>query len=206
MTAIDSFSDTARLVKSMSSGDPGAIGALMVKYQDKIHRLARIKLGQKLRSKMESMDIVQDALLKALESIKDSAVDGRPKSFSSEPELLAWLYRIVESRIVDAGRHFGAFKRDVSSEVPMDDTDMRPMVDRQTAARRNPALDWEDVILLESLLDRLEEEERDLLIDRDIYGCSFQEMAKHRGKTADALRMKYHRVKFKLLQMLTRHE
>ena len=205
MAANDRFSDTAHLLTSMSSGDPGAIHALLVKYQDKIHRLARIKLGQKLRSKMDSMDIVQDALLTALESLKDSVTASRPKTFSSEPELLAWLYRIVESRIVDVGRHFNAGKRDMSSETSLDDTDIRRSVEKKGAAKLNPVSDWEDMILLESLLDQIKEEEKDLLVDRDIYEFSFQEMAGKRHKSPAAVRMQYHRVKFKLSRMLIQH-
>ena len=206
MTATDRFSETARLMKSMNTGDPGAIHALLVKYQDKIHRIARIKLGMKLRRKMDSMDIVQDALLKALESLKDAAADKRPKSFSSEPEFLAWLYRIVESQIVDAGRHFNAGKRNMASEVALDDTDLKPSIEKNAALKKNPAADWEDMILLESLLDDLDEEEKDLLVDRDIYEYTFQEIAERRGKAHAALRMQYHRLKFRLSKLVVGHE
>ena len=202
MSSDRKFSETLHLFQSAKSGDHEAIRDLIVKYQDKIHKLARIRLGKKLRSKMDSMDIVQDAMLKALESLDNAKVSGEIKTFSSEVEFEAWLYSIVKTRIVDEFRHYDADKRRLSKELQLDATGGYLTVDRTVAGRRNPAAQLEDMMLLESFLDQLEEVEREIFIERDLHELSFKEMAKKYGKTEDAMRMQYNRVKIKLAAMV----
>lgn len=104
------FSDTILLFRAANAGDKGAVNSLLAKYHRKIHKLARIKMGRKLRSKMDSMDIVQDAMLKALESVERADRDGAPKTFECEAEFLAWLYKIVQTQILDNFKHYDAQK------------------------------------------------------------------------------------------------
>ncbi len=202
MSDTNAFSETVRLFKAANAGDQGAIHALLVKYQDKIHKLARIRIGQKLRSKMDSMDIVQDAMLKALESVQRARDAGAAKIFMSEAEFLGWLYSIVKTRIYDEIRYYDAGKRHMTKEHHLDATHGHITVDRNVAARGNPAAEWEDMMLLESLLDSLDDEEKELIIDRDLYDYSFKEMSEKSGKTEDAVRMQYNRIKIKLSMLV----
>ena len=196
------FSETLRLLHAASAGDIGAIHALLEKYQEKIHRLARIRMGQKLRSKMESMDIVQDSMEKALKSVQNAQNDGRPKVFPSEGEFIAWLYSIVKTQIADQIKYHNADRRRISRQMRLDTTvgSMAAAADRKK--RTSPDKKWDDQILLESLLDQLSEEEREIVIERDIYELSFNEMAHKRGKTEDGMRMRHKRIMEKLSEMV----
>lgn len=90
----------------------------------------------------------------------------------------------------------------MGKEHQLDKTDGGLTLDRHVAAGGNPASQWEDEILLESLLDRLSDEEREIVVDRDICEYSFEEMAKKQGKTPDAIRMQYNRIQIKLKNMV----
>jgi len=71
-------------------------------------------LGPGLRSKLDASDIVQQSLLDAFQGAGHF-------SGSTSAELRAWLLKIVEHNLADAGRQFRvAEKRDISREVSLD--------------------------------------------------------------------------------------
>ncbi len=202
MIAKSRFSETLRLLDAVSAGELGAIHSLLEKYQDRIHRLARIRMGNKLRSKMDSMDIVQESMFKAFESVRKAQDGGRSLVFASEGEFIAWLYTIVKTQIYDQIRRHDADKRRASRLIRLDTTGGGMAADALQKKRTSPDKIWDDQILLESLLDRLPREEREIVIDRDILGYAFKELADCRGKTEDAMRMRHKRIIAKLAGMV----
>ncbi|OGH55570.1 MAG: hypothetical protein A3G34_00645 [Candidatus Lindowbacteria bacterium RIFCSPLOWO2_12_FULL_62_27] len=189
------FSETVRLLKSAGQGDDGAFRALLAKYQDRIHLIARFRLGQRLRRKMDSMDIVQDAMLRALKS-------GAPSVIENEGGFIKWLYSLVEHQIIDNVDYFDAGKRALSAEASLEDSAVRNRADGIVAGRGDEAEKIENTMLLESLLDTLEDDERDIILHRDIYGYSFKEIAALVDSTSDAVRVRYGRIKFKLSKLV----
>jgi len=57
---------TQELVILAKEGDDSALEQLCRVYGERVRRIIRLRMGGELRSKLDSMDLVQDALLSAL--------------------------------------------------------------------------------------------------------------------------------------------
>ena len=87
------------LLAQAQNGDQDALSALLDRYQGRLHRIVRVRLGARLRTRVESMDIVQEAYAVAMRKIGDLELRG-PGS------ILNWLARIAEHKIHDANDYF----------------------------------------------------------------------------------------------------
>src|SRR5262245_35232989 len=106
-------SDIADLIRRSRTGDAAARDQLFDRYNSYLHVLARSQLGRHLRGKTDSADVVQETLL---EAHRDLA------SFQgvTEPELLAWLRRILAHNLFNEARKFAAQQRDAAREISLD--------------------------------------------------------------------------------------
>ena len=57
---------TQELVILAKEGDDSALEQLCRVYGERVRRIIRLRMGGELRSKLDSMDLVQDALLSAV--------------------------------------------------------------------------------------------------------------------------------------------
>jgi len=67
-------------------------------------------MGKELRSKLESMDLVQDVLVCALKDLGNF-------TYKNEGDLVRWLSRIADNRLRDNLDRLHADKRDIRKEV-----------------------------------------------------------------------------------------
>jgi RNA polymerase sigma-70 factor, ECF subfamily len=95
-----------------------APGRPLEEYHDYLRLLARLHLDERLRSKLDASDVVQQTLLKAHE---------RRHQFRrrTEAELTAWLRQILAHTLTDIARRFGAGIRDVALERSLEDSSAR---------------------------------------------------------------------------------
>src|SRR5437870_13066844 len=103
---------TQALLQRVQTGDTEALNELYNRYLMRVLAAVRARLGAELRGKLETWDVVQDALLASLKNVQ---------SFdqTSEGALLNWLAKIVENRIRDQLDYFHAEKRDHRVERPL---------------------------------------------------------------------------------------
>ena len=104
---------TQYLVIRAKEGDESARNQLCGAYVERVRRIVRLRMGSELRSKLESMDIVQDALMSALRDLKDF-------NYSNEGDFLRWLSGIAENQIRGNLDQFHAAKRDMRKEIPLE--------------------------------------------------------------------------------------
>ena len=104
---------TQHLVALAQDGNNLAINQLCQVYWPRVHWIVRLRMGRKLRKKLESVDLVQDALFSAVQDIGNF-------TYQNEGDFLRWLARIVENRLRVHFRRFHAHKRDMRKEVPLD--------------------------------------------------------------------------------------
>src|SRR5210317_412076 len=83
---------TQHLVILAKEGDESARNQLCDVYVERVRRIVRLRMGGELRSKLDSMDIVQDSLMSALRDMKNF-------NYSNEGDFLRWLSRIAENQI-----------------------------------------------------------------------------------------------------------
>jgi RNA polymerase sigma-70 factor (ECF subfamily) len=184
---------TQSLLRHAQDGDRDALNELYNRYVMRVLAAVRARLGAELRQKVESWDIVQEAMLASLKDVQ---------KFDQEREgaFLNWLDKIVENRIRDQIDRFRAGKRDHRREVPQvgphstDSSNPQDIPDKSGLPSPSQALILtEDLARLEKAMDQLPPESRELIVAVKIEGQSYQEIGANVGKTADAVRMQVNR-------------
>lgn len=149
------------------------------------------------------MDTVQEVFVYAFQHLKDF----EPKS---QGHFLNWLAKKVEHYICDRLDYVGRAKREApAGEISMDqevepstDTSQRKLQIKDDGTTPSQfAVKQEREQLIDSLLDLLDPEQKELIIKRDLEELTFAEMGELLGKTEDAVRKQYCRAFKKLLEL-----
>jgi RNA polymerase sigma-70 factor (ECF subfamily) len=181
----------ADLIRRCRAGDAAARAELFQRYRRYLEVLARAQLGQQLRAKCGTSDLVQQTLLEAHRDF--GGFQGE-----HEAELLAWLRRILAHNLFNQARHFAARQRDAAREVSLEQ--VQAGVDRssvalgrclaaegptpsQAAARREAS------VRLADALARLPEDYQTVLLLRVFEELPAEEVAVRMGRSAGAVRM-----------------
>src|SRR5262245_32551511 len=89
----------ARQLEQARQGVEGARGALLENYRGYLELLARVEIGRRLQTKLDTADVVQETFLEAHRNFE--AFRG-----ISERELVAWLRGIFSARLSNLVRHY----------------------------------------------------------------------------------------------------
>ena len=176
---------TQELITLAREGDRCALDQLFSVYGERIRRIIRLRMGKELRSKLESMDLVNEALMCAVRDLKEF-------SYRDEGDFLRWLAQIAENRIRDNLDRLHAGKRDIRKESPLDDdtskgTNGRNRL-RQLAVSTTPSAilsKKEELDKLENAIDQLRPEHREIILLAKIEGLSYKEVADKLNKSTD---------------------
>lgn len=198
------FTESMRLVTEAQAGDKEALDALLRRYEDRIRRIVRIRLGSKMRRCVDSMDIVQDTWQAAFEHIDTLEL-------RSTASILQWLAKIAENRILDTHRHYYGLKRDKKREIRMAAHDRiedsgvfggvhvagsGPQPD-DDAARRELETIVDDAIAL------LPDDYREVIMLRTYYGGSWEEVTQQMGGvSSEAVRQLHRRARMRLARLV----
>jgi RNA polymerase sigma-70 factor (ECF subfamily) len=179
---------TQRLISLAKGGDESALDRLCKVYGERVRRIVRLRMGRELRSKMESMDVVQDAFISALRSLDDFTYD-------NEGDFLRWLSKIAENRIRDNLEKLHADKRDIRKEIPLNSN--RQAIE-DSFVRTNGPVDSttpsvimsrrEELDKLEKAMDKLRPEYREVIVWVKIEGLSHEDAAKRLNKSSHSTR------------------
>jgi len=104
--------ESVNLVRRAQDGDREALGALVLRYQDRVRRLVRIRMGPQFDGVLDSLDLSQDTWLAAMRGL--GGLQARDHS-----GIIAWLARIAENQVLDAADRLNTAKRDRRREVPL---------------------------------------------------------------------------------------
>jgi len=176
---------TQDLVNLARKGDRNSLDQLCAIYGERIRRIIRLRMGKELRSRLESMDLVHEALICALRDLKDF-------TYRDEGDFLRWLSQIAENRIRDNIDKLHADKRDIRKESPLNgftSTGTNPL-DRipQFALSTTPSVilsKKEDLDKLEDAIDGLRPEYREVILLAKIEGLTYKEIADRLNKSTD---------------------
>ena len=97
---------TRHLVALAQGGGESALNQLCKVYGARVLWIIRLRMGAELRSKLESMDLVQDVLVSALKDLGNF-------TYETEGDFLRWLSRITENRLRGHLHRLHANKRDI---------------------------------------------------------------------------------------------
>ena len=179
---------TQQLVVLAKGGDDSALNQLCNVYGERVHWIIRLRMGTELRSKLESMDVVQDVLVSALRDLGDF-------TYRDDGDFLRWLSKIAENRLRDNVDKLHAGKRDIRKEVRLDNhgpttggrfIGVRGPIDATTPsviASRKEELDE-----LAKAMDELKPEYKEVIVLTKIEGLSYKEVSDRLGKSSEAVR------------------
>jgi len=198
------YKTTQHLVALAQEGDRTALEQLCHVYGERVHWIVRFRMCGEIRSKMDSMDVVQDAFVLALQDLEDF-------TYRDEGDFLRWMSKIVENRIRDNMKKLHADKRNIHKEVPLSNS--LPATKRIFADAAGPIAattpsvivsQREDLDKLERAIDKLRPEYRQAIILRKIEGLSYKEIGDRLGKSADAVGMLVSRAMVALINAFER--
>jgi RNA polymerase sigma-70 factor (ECF subfamily) len=117
----DSQDEFATLMHRLEEGSADAARELFERYGPHIRRVVRRKLHQKLRSKFDSLDFVQDVWASFF------AATDRPRRFEQPAALIAFLVRVAHNKVVATFRQrFQTDKYNVNRERSLDSAVVGP--------------------------------------------------------------------------------
>ena len=184
-------SEEAALVRRVQAGDEMAFRDVVERYQAKVFSI----IYGILRNHNDAEDIAQQVFTKVYFSIR---------SFDFRSSLLTWIYKITVNECYDYLRKKKVRRLVYESDFGEEDAmrmqnsesarDQRPPVD-VTLAQRDLAM---------KLLAKLPEEERRLLLLKEVEGHSVEELAEMTGINENTIKVKLFRARQKLLKVAQR--
>jgi RNA polymerase sigma-70 factor (ECF subfamily) len=189
------------LVRAVQAGDAQALGELFERYRERVQRIVRIRMGAKVRSLLDSSDIVQETWLVAQRNI------GRfePRDQSS---IIRWLARIAEHQVSDAAAKANAQKRDRDRELPLVDLDEsgveRPLqVEARGPSPSSLVANAELAEIYDACVEELPPEQRELILLREYHDGDWDFVCEALGKPSPhAAQEAYRRAQMKLARLL----
>lgn len=173
--------ETSELFLETRRGAPGAADAFYERCARKLLPLIRLRMGRSMRSEIESRDILQSVLVKAVPRL-DQVEDPRA--------VMAWLARIAENEIRDQADYHQRQMRDAARRTPLDDAADVPAPIRQALSQ---VIVNEQLARVEDALESMSPAERELIVLRKLEELSFAEIGRRLGKSEDACRMAFSR-------------
>lgn len=180
---------TQQLVILAKNGDESAPERLYRVYGERVRWMVRFRMGKALRSRLESMDFVQDVFINAIGALEDF-------TYKNEGDFVRWLSKITQNTLADNLDKVQAAKRDIRKEHRLcshsSATDGVSYKVQKNLDAKTPNVimsKQEDLAKLEKAVDELKPEYREIIVLSKIEGLSYKEIGKKLGKSSDAVRM-----------------
>jgi RNA polymerase sigma-70 factor (ECF subfamily) len=167
------------LLEACRRGEPGAFEEVVERTNRQVYTLAYRLVGDR----HEAEDVAQEAYLRAYRSLR---------GFRGDARFETWLYRIVANAAMSQLRRRGRF-----GDLLGDNQDV---VSLQPAARQIEETVEEDEI--KTALQALPLGQRTAVVLKDVYGFSCQEIADEIGVSEGAVKVRLHRARRRLKELI----
>jgi len=179
------------LVQRAQAGDETAFREIVERYQSKVFSI----IHGIVRQRNDVEDIAQQVFAKVYLSLR---------SFDFRSSLITWIYKITVNECFDYLRKRKVRRLVYESDLSEDEVrrveNTDPAVERQISA--DASLAQRDYVL--KLLTRVSEEERNLLILKEVEGYSVEELAAQTGMNENTVKVKLFRARQKLVKAAQR--
>src|SRR5947208_5552765 len=179
------------LVRRAQAGEEPAFREIVERYQSKVFSI----IHGIVRQRNDVEDIAQQVFAKVYLSLK---------SFDFRSSLITWIYKITVNECFDYLRKRKVRKLVYESDMSEDEVrrveNSEPVVARQ--APMDDTLARRDYVL--KLLTRVSEEERMLLMMKEVEGFSVEELAARTGMNENTIKVKLFRARQKLVKAAQR--
>jgi RNA polymerase sigma-70 factor (ECF subfamily) len=196
--------DTDRLLDDARKGEPGAVDKLLGEFREPLRRVIGLRLDPAVARRVDASDIVQDVLVEANQRLTD---------YLKQPDMPfhLWLRHLAQDRIIDTHRrHRLAQRRSVDREQPIArpawaDESSVSLVAQLIDTERTPtseAIRLELQRRLNDAIDKLSDDDREIILMRHHEALSNQEVAHALQLTEAAASMRYLRALRRLRTVL----
>jgi RNA polymerase sigma-70 factor (ECF subfamily) len=183
------FNEEAALVRRAQASDETAFREIVERYQARVFSI----IHRTLRDRNEAEDIAQEVFANAFLSIR---------RYKCQGSLLSWIYRITVNECYEYLRRKKVRPLVYEGDLKKEDED-RTYEARSHDRPVDAALADRDLAV--KLLARVSEQERFLLLMREVEGYSIQELSKITGMNENSLKVKLFRARQKLLKLAPRN-
>jgi RNA polymerase sigma-70 factor (ECF subfamily) len=157
-------------------------------YRHYLQILARLQLGQRLRGKVDSLDLVQDTFL-------DAHADFAAFRGQTEKELVAWLRRVLAYNVASLVRRYCGtqrrgvdLERQLGRELDQSSQALDGALVAPTSSPSHRASRREQAVRVADALGRLPADYREVIILRQIEGRTFPEVAREMNRSLDSVK------------------
>jgi RNA polymerase sigma-70 factor (ECF subfamily) len=195
--------ETRELLDQAAAGSPEAVNRLLDRHRDALRRMVQIRLDQALAQRIDASDIVQEVLLEA---------SRRLSGYLENPQLPfhLWLRHLAKDQMIDAHRrHRVAQRRSTDRERPLQaggegrsSVDLAPQLKDDDLTPAAEALRREFETQLLAALERLEDDDREVILMRHFEQLSNSEVAAALGLSQPAAGMRHLRALRRLKEKL----
>jgi RNA polymerase sigma-70 factor (ECF subfamily) len=195
MTAATSDSEiTCQLLDRIRRGDRSALDLLLSEHRPYLHRLVELRFDPQLQPRADPSDVVQDALLTAAERIEDY-LRRQPMPF------WLWLRETACDRLVEfQRRHVTAARRAVGREVSLPAASSielaQSMLGGSTPSEQAAAAELAEQV--RCAVDRLDPDDRDIIVLRNYEQLTNQQAAEVLGIDSSAASKRFGRALLRL--------
>jgi len=204
MANVPEDSETTRLIAQAVRGDRRALGELLGRHRERLHRMVALRLDRRLQGRVDPSDILQDACLDAARRLPE---------YHQNPTMpfFFWLRFLTGQRLVDEHRrHLGAAGRDAGREIRLYDGALPEPTSAALAARllgrlttpSQAAIRAERKIRLQEALNRLDPIDREVLALRHFEELTNGEAAAVLGLDKSAASKRYARALIRIKDAL----
>ena len=193
---------TGELLHCAQQGDAEAVRQLIERHREPLRRLIHLRLDRAVQRRLDASDVVQDVLLEASQ---------RLPQYLNDPAMPfhLWLRQIARDHLIDVHRrHRLAERRAIDREQPMEAFPDRSSIELAAGLKDHEltpaaaAIRHELQRRLHTVLQQLDEDDREVLTMRYFEQLSNQEVAQVLGLSEAAAGMRHLRALRRLRELL----
>lgn len=180
----------ARFIAALKARDERAFNALVARFQDRVYNLIRRLLG----NPEEARDVTQEVFVSVFEKVD---------SYRGDASIATWIYRIATNHAKNRIKYLS--RRKDRQRESLESLAVPPTSSRLAAEvpRPDQALLRERVSrLVDAALGELDEEQRIVLVLRDVEGQSYEDIAEITGLQLGTVKSRLHRGRQRLKEAL----
>jgi RNA polymerase sigma-70 factor (ECF subfamily) len=181
-----------RLVRLAKKGDSQAFGKLMLRYENKIYRLAR----RMTQTDEDAEDVLQEAFVRAFRKLA---------TFKERSKFSTWLYRITVNLALMKLRRRKLSTVSLSEPVTTEDSTIQRDIENGSSDPLERLVEMESVEILDRAIAELPPRYRAVFVLRHVEGLSTQETARVLKIKVPAVKSRLHRARRALRVRLLEH-
>jgi RNA polymerase sigma-70 factor, ECF subfamily len=180
---------TRTLLERAKTGNSSAFEELFQRHRVRLQKAIAMRMDRRVAARVDASDVIQETYLEAIKRL--------PSYFEQEGmPFYLWLHWIAREKVLGLHRrHLGAEKRTVKYEVPLMPVDSSArFVSGLIGRLPSPSQEFAKAELAERLrlaLERLDSDDRDLIVWRHFEQFSAREMAQLLNITEAAANKRY---------------